>query len=125
MAGERPAQLGTFIIYVNFCFRFRSQTKLYQHLTLRFALALLGRSKALSDGLQTALEEATRIRGEREHFRRHLKRTERTREQEQLLAQNQDKAWAARVAEIERECERKVGWIPATLLGVVSEVSSR
>lgn len=84
---------------------------LQQHRTLRFTLALLSRSKSLSDGLEVALEEANRLRSEREHFRRHLKRTERTREQEQLLSQNQEKTWATRVAEIERDCERQVPYI--------------
>lgn len=71
-------------------------------------MSSITRQKALSDSLETAQAEATRIRGDRDHVRRHLRRAEKAHEQEKLLSQNQEKVWSMRVSEIERDCEKYV-----------------
>ncbi|KAI5122836.1 hypothetical protein M0805_003131 [Coniferiporia weirii] len=92
-----------------------------QHQTLRASLSLLDRYKELSENLQSAQDAAQRMREERDHYRRNLRRSERGREQEKILQQGHDEQWATKVSEIERECEKRVC---ATIIFRVSEASS-
>lgn len=55
--------------------------------------------------LNSAEAENVRLRSDRDHLRRYVRRAERAKEQEAALAKSSEKTWLARISEIEKECE--------------------
>lgn len=95
---------------------------------LRASLVHYDRIATLSRSLEESRDECIRLtneqshwNNEREHLQRKARKAEQKREQEARLASSQEKRWLTRVAEVERECERKVSFNS----GITSIVSNR